>query len=193
MREEKKIEYALGKIDDNTFEILEHTLNPAPHEFDSGCLFYLNDISMGDGDGHPAYYNPKVYKTIPEEGYKETMKKFQETGNKMDSLCNNAKELDRDIQPGDYLFLDGIFFSVFHFSYGRYLVKSFFHDDYAICFDEDTEVFLGQNDFFKEYEIKAPNEYKVITKEIYDEAIEIAKSGIKEVKNYFKKVLSDIK
>ena len=58
-----KFEYVLGPYNGG-YEILEHTLNPMPHEFEAGCLFLVNDSGMSDGDGAPAKMN-EGYKQIP--------------------------------------------------------------------------------------------------------------------------------
>ena len=192
MNDERKYEYVLGMSDLGGYEILEHTLNPRPHEFDAGVVFYVNDWSMGDGDGHPACFNPNLYETIPESVYETTMKIFRETGDKMDELADNAEDFDRDIQVGDYLYYGGSFFHIEDISTltGKYWIKYFYYDGWGIDCEDDTEIYQNQEDWFNDMDIEDIGEFKVITKEIYDKALSIAKSGVLEVKSYLKNILT---
>lgn len=190
--EEKKYEYVLGVNRLGDYQILEHTLNPRPHEFDAGVVFYVNDWCMGDGDGHPAWYDQNLHETIPESVYETAIKLFRETDEKMDGLTDKTEELDRDFKVGDYLYCGGFFFYIEDISNltGKYWIKYFYSDGWGISCVDDTETYQNLEDWFKDWDIEERGEFKVITKEIYDKALNIAKSGILEVKDYLKSILT---
>lgn len=191
--EEKKYEFVLGVSDLGGFEILEHILNPRPHEIDAGVLFYVNDWSMGDGDGHPALYDLNRYKTIPKSVYEKTMKLFRETGDKMDELADDAEALDRDLQAGDYLYLGGSFIYVISTSnVGAICIRHFGYDWYDLNTDEETDRFLCIKEWLDDWGLDEDMcKIQVINKEIYEMALNIAKSGVLEVKSYLKNSLTE--
>lgn len=190
MNEEKKYEFVLGRCDFNGFEILEHKLNPRPHEFDAGVVFYVNDLSMGDGDGHPARYNPDLYVIIPISVYKTAMKLFWETGEKMNELADDAKDLDRDIREGDYLYLGGSFIHVISISnLGAICIRHFGYDWYDLNIDEENDRYLNIKEWLDDWGLEDDIcEIQVIDKNIYESALNIAKSGVLEVKDYLKNI-----
>ena len=192
MNEERKYEFVLGVSDLGGFEILEHILNPRPHEFDAGVLFYVNDGSMGDGDGHPALYDSNRYKTIPKSVYEKTMKLFRETGDKMDELADDAEALDRDLQAGDYLYLGGSFIYVISTSnVGAICIRHFGYDGYDLNIDEETDRYLNIKEWLDDWGLDDDiGEIHVIDMGIYDRALNIAKSSVLEVKSYLKNILT---
>ena len=192
MKEEKKYEYVLGMSDLGGYEILEHKLNSRPHEFDAGVVFYVNDWSMGDGDGAPAWYNPNLYETISESIYATVMKLFRQTGENMDLLADDAKELDRDIRLGDYLYLGGSFIYVINISNeGTICIRHFGYDGYDLNIDEKTGRYLSIKEWLDDWGLDDDiGEIHVIDKGIYAKALNIAKSGVLEVKSYLKNTLT---
>lgn len=192
MNEERKYEYVLGVSYLEGYEILEHKLNPSPHEFDAGVVFYVNDWGMGDGDGHPARYDSNLYETIPESVYKNTIKLFREIGEKMDELADDAEDLDREIQVGDYLYLGGSFIYVESISNDIAIcIRHFGYDWYDLNIDEETDSYLNIKEWLEDWSLDDEIcEIQIINKEIYDKALAIAKSGVLEVKSYLKNILT---
>ena len=192
MNEERKYEYVLGVGNNNDLEILSRCLNPAPREIGVGCLFYVNDWSMGDGDGHPAWYDPDLYETIPESVYDTVMKLFRETGNKMCALAHEAQPLGNEIKEGNYLYKGGSFIFIEGISTltGKCWIQSFYYDYYGLNIDKETETFNNIDEWLYDFDYDDISEFKVITKGVYDTALNIAKSGILEVKSYLKSILN---
>lgn len=193
MNEEKKYEYVLGVGDYHDFEILSRCLNPAPREIGVGRLFYVNEFGMGDGDGAPAYYDPNNFETIPESVYETAMKIFRETGHKMCALVKEVQPLDREIKEGDYLYKGGSFIFIEGISTltGKCWIQSFYYDYYGLSIDNDTETFNNIEEWLNDFEYDDLSEFKVITKATYDRALNIAKSGVLEVKSYLKNSLTE--
>ena len=182
----KDIEYFLGKSMHNGYEIIGHT--PRHPQGEGVCVFDVCEHWISDGDGFPVKYDD-TYVKISEEVYKHAIDMFRSAGTEMKHIGSEiTKPMGREPRIGDYIKLRGIFLKIVSFDQGQPVIESFDYDFYTLDYALNTH-------WLSEYGFEVnelQDEGYLITQEIYEKALLVAREAALRIKAYlcpyFKKI-----
>ena len=172
---EQEIEYFLGRREHNGYEIIEH--NTSRPQGEGTCVFDVCEHWISDGDGHPAIYND-TYVKIDEEVYKHAIDMFHSAATEMKHIGSEITEpMSKDPMIGDYIKLRGVFLKIVNFDQGLPIIESFEYDFYTI------DYLLKQHECWYSVD-ELQDEGHLITQEIYEKALSVAREAALRIKAY---------
>lgn len=178
----EKTTFFLGLDVFNGYRIVEHAFNE-PQGMGALC-FMVADYWVAGEAGSPALYND-TYVRVSREVYKCAMRMFREVKEQFLHISGVPIPADRGIRVGDYIEykkLGGkIFLHIINVSLNKCHAKIF----YTTKYDMD----IGDNNTLENLdvtieELKADG--RLITKEVYEEALAMAEAAIHQIKSYLK-------